>query len=73
MEGKHKRGFCYNNIPNFMNFNKNESRRFEVLEGSTKMKNSRTTRCATVELTTDREDRIAKTNVKTKLFQLIYK
>ena len=70
MEGKHKREFCNNHNLHFMNFNKNESRRFEVLIGSTQMKNSRTTSCATVDLASDREFCTARTNVKTKLFQL---
>jgi hypothetical protein len=56
-----------------MNFNKNEKKRFEVLAGSKQMKNSRTTRCAIGDLAADREECTAKTNVKIKLFQLLYK
>jgi hypothetical protein len=43
------------------------------LVGITQIKPSKTTRCATVDLAADRKDCIARTNVKTNLFQVLYK
>jgi hypothetical protein len=69
MQDKYK---CSYNL-HFMNFNKNKCTKFEFLAGSTQVKPSRAVRRVTVDPAAARAGYIPRTNVTTKLFQVLYK